>query len=94
VLSYFPPPISVASIGDFQFASAPIGTILALHVARALLDNSMDEREYVVTAQEAEAFANAADKPSQQFAWESIAKEYRRRAKLAGDTREIKPSRA
>jgi hypothetical protein len=43
----------------------------------------MDQREYLVKAQEAEALANAADNQIQRHTWENIAKEYRRLAKVA-----------
>jgi hypothetical protein len=45
--------------------------------------NGMNEREYLVLAQEAEALADAADQPVQRLTWENIAKEYRRLAKVA-----------
>ena len=40
----------------------------------------MDEREYLVKAQEAEGLANAATDTLSRQAWESIAKEWRRLA--------------
>ncbi|HWC62452.1 MAG TPA: hypothetical protein VG501_02440 [Rhizomicrobium sp.] len=49
----------------------------------------MSEREYLVKAQEAEALANAEDSPSQRRTWESIAKEYRRLARVAAGMRTI-----
>jgi hypothetical protein len=40
----------------------------------------MDEREYLVKAQEADAIANGALNRREQKRWETIAKEYRRLA--------------
>ena len=40
----------------------------------------MDERDYLVKAQEAEAFANAAETQQARLAWDRIAREYRRLA--------------
>ena len=40
----------------------------------------MDEREYLVKAQEADSFANAATDSLDRQIWERIAKEYRRLA--------------
>jgi hypothetical protein len=47
----------------------------------------MNEREYLVRAQEAEAFANATDQPGLRQTWENIASEYRRLAQIAAAMR-------
>ena len=47
----------------------------------------MDEREYLVKAQEAEALANNATGKIQRHTWENIAREYRRLAKVASEIR-------
>jgi hypothetical protein len=47
----------------------------------------MDEREYLVKAQEAEALANAAQSSVQRLTWENIAKEYRRLAAVTAAAR-------
>jgi len=49
----------------------------------------MDEREYLVKAQEAEALANAADNKIQRQTWENIAKEYRRLAAITLASRKV-----
>jgi hypothetical protein len=48
----------------------------------------MDERGYLVKAQEAEALANAAQNPVERHTWENMAKEYRRLAKAAAAERQ------
>ena len=51
----------------------------------------MDERFYLVKAQEAEAVADASESPIHRRHWESIAKEYRRLAKAVADERKSRP---
>jgi hypothetical protein len=48
----------------------------------------MNEREFLVKAQEAEAFANAADNPGRRRNWEYIAGEFRRLARTTRQLRE------
>jgi hypothetical protein len=47
----------------------------------------MEEREFLVKAQEAEAFANSADDPERRRVWEYIAGEFRRLARMTGNLR-------
>lgn len=47
----------------------------------------MDEREYLVKAQEADAIANAATSPRQRQKWEDIAQEYRKLAEAETELR-------
>ena len=49
----------------------------------------MDERAYLVKAQEAEAFADAASDQDSRSGWEAVAQEYRR---LAQTTQELLPA--
>jgi hypothetical protein len=53
----------------------------------------MDEREYLVKAQEAEAIADAAANPRQRSQWEAIAHEYRKLAAAEVELRQVLPSR-
>jgi hypothetical protein len=48
----------------------------------------MDERRYLVKAQEAEAAASAAQNAVTQRVWENIAKEYRRLARAIAEQEE------
>ena len=57
-----------------------------------LLVTVMDEREYLVKAQEAEAVANAAENPREQRRWETMAIEYRRLSKIVATMRRSKVS--
>lgn len=50
----------------------------------------MNEREYLVKAQEAEAVANAALSPRERLRWEDIAAEYRRLAETVREMRQRK----
>jgi len=52
----------------------------------------MNEREYLVKAQEADAIANAAQDPRERARWEDIAAEYRRLAKAVMALRQTKTS--
>jgi hypothetical protein len=53
----------------------------------------MEEREFLVKAQEAEAFANATDDPERRRVWEYIAREFRRLARMTRQLRKgILPS--
>lgn len=49
----------------------------------------MNEREYLVKAQEADAVANAAENRRDRHRWESIAKEYRRLAHAIAAERQV-----
>jgi hypothetical protein len=49
----------------------------------------MDEREYLVRAQEAEAFSDAADHPDRRRRWDEIADTYRRLARVAAHLRQV-----
>jgi hypothetical protein len=57
-------------------------------VERHLWGNGMDQRRYLVKAQEAEAAASAAQNPVTQRGWENIAKEYRRLARAIAEQEE------
>jgi hypothetical protein len=50
----------------------------------------MDEREYLVKAQEAEAIANASTDPIRIEQWEAIASEYRKLAQTEVEFRRLK----
>jgi len=50
----------------------------------------MDEREYLVKAQEMDAVANAAQSPRERLRWEDIAAEYRRLAEAVRQIRQLK----
>ena len=54
----------------------------------------MDEREYMVKAQEAEALANAATNWLKRRHWEKAAKQYRRMAKAIAVERRLASFRA
>jgi hypothetical protein len=49
----------------------------------------MDEREYMVKAQEAEAIAAAAANPRLRSRWEAIAEEYRKLVRAEAELRQI-----
>jgi len=52
----------------------------------------MDEREYLVKAQEADAVANASLSAETRRVWEGIAEEYRRLAHAVAEIRKSKTS--
>ena len=49
----------------------------------------MNEREYMVKAQEAEAIAAAAPNPRLQSRWDAIAEEYRKLVQAEAELRQI-----
>ena len=51
----------------------------------------MDERQYLVKAQEADAMANSVNDPRDRKRWEDIAREYRRLAKVVAGMRRTQP---
>ena len=53
------------------------------------MGEQMNEREYLVKAQEAEARANRSDGAPERREWEQIAREYRRLAQAVRDMRSL-----
>ena len=82
---------ALSKIGRFRsgtlelFNSSSHKSQLSIHLLGA--GDLMNEREYLVKAQEAEVFANAAASPEERHRWEEIAGEYR---KLAGVMTELR----
>lgn len=50
----------------------------------------MNEREFLVKAQEADAIANAATSKRHRESWEAIAAEYRKLAQMEAELRQLK----